>query len=308
MRGHIIKVFGNSLILVWLLSNSLIIQCRSHIIRHHTQYTDNDSRDGSPLGLINSTSWKSHRVAGGYKVEEGEFPSFVVIEILCSNKNIYACGGVAIHDRLVLTAAHCVISTDVCEVVRVLAAPSIWHPNSWKIKGVRTYNVKRVCSSPLYNNYKNSLIHDYAVLLVDEPIRGIEAAALTTDSIPIGHQAIAVGIGVIHREDGYEDQYPNQLQALPVKRVDCGEESHESLICFQSYNSKYVGDTCSGDSGGPIYARSKDGIYHLIVGLTSSGLSDVCRKGHHSISINVNVYNCMTKIFDLAAECLRMDP
>lgn len=252
--------------------------------------------DGYP-SLFMERSRSNNRIAGGYTAQEGEFPSFVGL-LGIYRRFSELCSGIAISDRLILTAAHCFDSIE--DDAEIKAAPSIYHPDLWELKGVETYIVVKSCRSPMYRMTAVKLpVHDYQILRLKTPIPGMNYSPLVGSEAALGARAIAVGIGMT--SNAVEPPlHVDSLQALPVQIVQCSQDEL-THICFQSYKPEHVGDTCSGDSGGPVFVRG-DKREHVVVGITSFG-ETACRKGHNGVSYNVNVYKCLEEISDLALQC-----
>lgn len=287
------------LILISMASIALVGPYLVHSRRHQNIRQDDFGFDEYLSRSVMNRSVAA-KVAGGYTAEEGEFPSFIGLQIIkVSGRGQALCGGVAISERFILTAAHCSFNNS---KFKIFAAPGIWHPNLWRRKGVKTYEVDKICASRDYSTYFDSApIHDYQILRLKEPIVGIEAAYLPKNDVKIGFSAIAVGNGLIDNSQNPGWKYAESLQALPVKRTDCGRFRHASRICFKSYLPGNIGDTCPGDSGGPIYGESSDGR-KVVLGLTSFGPA-LCKKGINGMSVNTHIHFASKDINNLAKQC-----
>lgn len=245
-----------------------------------------------------SSDSTQNRISGGYTVKEGEIPSFVgLIGYNSINLTTSICSGVAIGERLILTAAHCFRN----RTKQIFAAPSIWNPLKWKEKGVKTYKVAKLCPSASFNLQTTPPINDFQVLRLQKRIKGIKYAVLAAKLVPIGYKALSAGIGVVNNEH-IPFKIADSLQALPVQRVECEKAyDHPMQICFQSYNQQHVGDSCVGDSGGPIYGKTEEGRA-VVIALTSFGRPE-CIEGKNGVSINSNIYIGLHEIINLAKNC-----
>lgn len=239
----------------------------------------------------------NNRVSGGYTAGEDEFPSFIGL-LGSTGQFSELCNGVALSDRLILTVAHCFDPFD--NYAEIKASPSIYHPYLAEQRGIKTYTVEKSCRSRLYDAASFQLpVHDYQILRLRTPIPGMNYSLLPTSGVELGGHAIAVGTGLISNTEE-PAIVAESLQALPVQRVECRYDQ-PSHLCFQSYKPEHVGDTCQGDSGGPIYVRGDNGR-QVVVGITSFG-EKTCQQGHNGVSYNVNIYECLKEIQDLATQC-----
>lgn len=278
----------------------LLLRCNAPSSAKYLNHSKSHVNVYYPRSSSTRRSRPSDRIAGGYNVDEGEFPPFV--SLMGQRGHSYAiCSGVAVTDRLILTAAHC-FYPDPYPWDRIVAVPGVRIPEYGEVKkqGFKTYSVEKLCGSPLFSEQNNVAVHDYQILRLKTPISGIEYASLASSEARLGDKAIAVGAGM--SDDSNDNPtYPNRVQALPVRRVPCDARGKPSHICFQSYDPEYVGDTCPGDSGGPIFMRGKQGNL-VVVGLTSFG-EPVCMKGYNGVSFNANVYTGLEEIQKLANAC-----
>lgn len=286
-----------------LLLLLLILRCSILSAAEYRSFSKKDvtfyDKDDDYLSSFTEKSTPNNRIAGGYTAQEGEFPSFV--SLLGKRRDLFSlCSGVAISDQLILTAAHCFPNSESWD--RIIAAPGIRRPQPSDIrrKQIKIYDVDLACRSRLYDENAEFPEYDYQVLRLSKPIPGIRYSKLAANDVPLGSRGIVAGIGLIDNS-GYQPIYADSLQALPVQRVQCGWNGKPSHICFQSYDPGYIGDTCSGDSGGPIYMKGVGGGL-VIVGITSFG-ETTCAKGHRGVSFNANVFTGLEEIQYLAKQC-----
>lgn len=193
---------------------------------------------------------------------------------------ILHCSGTLIGCRTFLTAAHCV-SGDV--------DPSHY----WVyLQNAGIVAVASVTTNPLYDPSLSG--NDVAVLKLTTDVSGIEPTAINSThdlaAIGVGLQGIIVGFGLSSATA--RDYGIKRFGA--VQTADCvtsvtGGEGNDKLVCWDF--AIPVGppgtdsDTCSGDSGGPLF-MDFSGVTE-VVGVTVSGSSPLCRPLDHSWDASV---------------------
>lgn len=233
------------------------------------------------------------RISGGFKAEQGQFPSYVLL-ILARQDSYIFCGGTIISSWHILTAGHCVGG----DTAEAFVSTSIKRVNPGS--GIKS---EKLCQSKRYESVDTKVRYDLGIIKLAEPIEFndyIQPACL-----PLGHRvnpethAWAVGMGKYGRS--VEENFSDQLMVLPVKETICDvSDEHISTICFESWTTENVGDTCEGDSGGGILTIDEGRMY--LVGVTSYGSSD-CESGRKGTSVNANVFNLLGEIDALLREC-----
>lgn len=275
--------------LSWALPMCIILIAKSCIAHIRFYDEDLDSSDE----LFNRSRKVSHgRIAGGYPIKEGQYPSFVGLGASGDQRDA-TCSGVAIRNDLILTAAHCFEGDE----WKIYAAPSIWSPTLWYSKRVKTYEVEKQCRSSEYEIGSDEPAHDYQVLRLKKPMANIKPALMPIKPVEEGFKGTLVGSG----KTGIEGK-DDTAQALPVEIISCDEELRDpTRICFRSYKPQYVGDACEGDSGGPLYKKTRGGEL-IVIGLTSFGKS-TCQKGESGVSVAADLYNGQKEILEAVKKC-----
>lgn len=208
-----------------------------------------------------------------------------------------ACTGTKIGQYAVLTAAHCVDTAgggiDVAAspgakvVLRTVAAPQ-----------GRTFTIARVHVHPERvavcvregcprdsAAMKTRKQPDVAVLELDEPIVGVPSARTRTATVPVGTEVVLAGFGcTVDRwgKKSWDDRLRARATRTEAASIAVHVGSHvspdEAMAHARSYLfTRGLGSTtdaaslCSGDSGGPLYARADDADATLeVVGVHSS--------------------------------------
>lgn len=166
-------------------------------------------------------------------------------------QNSFSCTGAYISLTSVLTAAHCFTggASDVLVVSKGNARQGV-----------------RVFIHPLYDGSVGSAF-DMAVVTVDQPLAGAGPVPVLLSRTPEeGEEVVAYGYGLDEAGQG------------ALGRVESGEAPLKATYTvFDKFAngtsliiSTGIGSTCSGDSGGPVLARSDSGAYGIF-GITRAG-------------------------------------
>jgi len=187
---------------------------------------------------------------------EGGVPTVAgVVSVYEGTQAVGTCTGTLISQTAVLTAAHCLEVRPKGIVVSVpghtrTASQYFIHP------GYRTIR------------YGSSFgtVFDLAVVKFSEPIPVGPAPILVSKGAPApGEQVVAYGLGTDEQGDGFLDRL--QSGDIPLKATYLTFAGVNSGLLYETI-SDGSGNTCKGDSGGPILARNELGEWGIIA-LTS---------------------------------------
>jgi len=246
---------------------------------------------------------RRHRIVGGNRVDEGEYPWQVKLRINWPDKTnpkgwlTGSCGGTLVGTRYVVSAAHCFVDYDKSNtqsynnVNVILGATKFKGPQKF-----RRFTVPaRYVLHPEYAGRRTKNANDIAVLTLKHEINlyalpHIKPACLPLSSMAsfIGKSAVASGWG--HLEEGAKWS-PDHLQEVTLKilgKRKCG--NYNDMVTKSNFCAGVLTggkDTCQGDSGGPLVARDgKNNDAMTLVGVTSFG-KGCARPGYPGVYANV---------------------
>ncbi|MGJ5130982.1 S1 family peptidase [Bradyrhizobium oligotrophicum] len=202
--------------------------------------------------------------------------------LLHRNGNAFGslCTATLIGCNTVLTAAHCVVRDVDVRNYRMF----FQHGGLATIKSISWQ--KKDYREPSRDGEQA----DIAVLQLGEPITGIAPFPINQDyehepNVP----GIIVGFG---RTGGSANNFGLKRYG-PVKSADCGKGfAKNEMICWDF--SGGGSNTCSGDSGGPLFV-SESREQEVISGVTSGGQNSSCLSSDHSFDTSVFRYSAWVK-------------
>lgn len=245
-----------------------------------------------------------------------DFPSYVAlfVDLIDYNNTYYEgsyCGGTILNSTHILTAAHCVYSTDPDNNLYSLftvVVPELQKESDYP------YNInekKRVSKIYYRDDYNSSTLNnDLAILQLESKLTTINSShyanrpSTGTTYRSASETFYAVGHG--NTKTGIDDN--DDLQMASLKYVDNSSCDYSNMtntkLCMEGAVSPSNGleaSTCQGDSGGPLYWYS--GSNYIQVGLTSFGPSTFCGDASKSAtSVFTEVYDYQTWIDSVLAD------
>lgn len=224
----------------------------------------------------------STRIVGGDDADRA-YPWMVTLYY----EDSFTCGGSLISNNWILTAAHCVYEDDDSSGDATAYDASdfqvtIGHLDAYlttdaaSSDDVEVYDIASVVIHPDYD--EDTIDYDIALLELEEPYYQPGPALATSDrfdAISEGDDLTAIGFGLT---DGTTGTLPSTLQQVDLPYVsddDCywDEEGWltDNMFCAGYEGASTDIDTCSGDSGGPLFVTIDGELTQ--VGIVSYGLS-----------------------------------
>lgn len=238
-------------------------------------------------------SHREPRIVGGNSTYQGEFPWAVSIQ----RHGNHHCGGVIVGKRWILTAAHCVRSQYVGNLVVRTGGHSLskFNNNNNNINShlERNYLVEQIVMHGDFSRYDNLTTSqlkssattnngDIALLRLSQDIQWSELAwPVCTPTRDVGnfsgHDAVVIGWGKLTEKS---EDFSNDLQKVKLTIIDnklcqnwfrqAGRDMpiDERIICAGFKNGGK--DACHGDSGGPLLSKIRG--QYVVVGVVSTGI------------------------------------
>lgn len=247
-------------------------------------------------------------IVDGTKAQGREFPFMALLGTTERNRKEinWDCGGTLVHPRFVVTAAHCLVTTETKEerldpnfdspkyVVRL---GELDYKNNTDDARPQDFKVVNYVVHPDYDdgdeedNFKN----DIAIIELDRNAtldEYVAPACLPPSSGNENIQLTAAGWGYT-KDSGKKSSHLLKVDLERFSDNMCQERLELKLdtrtqFCAGSSNSN--GDTCNGDSGGPIFVQHpRYNCLKLLIGITSYG--QVCGiRGLPSVYTKVHLY------------------
>jgi secreted trypsin-like serine protease len=238
------------------------------------------------MQLFAATTTTSTRIVGGTDATD-DYPWMVALY----NSGGFTCGGVLISSHYIATAAHCVYEDDDdsgnataydASNYSVVIGGSTHYSTTTAAEnaGVDVYSLENITINPDYDS--STTDYDIAVLELEESYYQPGPAIATADrfsEIEEGDYLTVIGYGYTSGDETSDD-IPSTLQEAEIPLVatdDCFWETApdydvtDNMFCAGYTGSDVDIDSCSGDSGGPVF-KTIDGELTL-VGVVSWGSS-----------------------------------
>jgi hypothetical protein len=190
------------------------------------------------------------KINGGESCEGGA-PTVAAVISVSKDGREEICTGTLISQTSILTAAHCVEGRPKEIVVAVpghtrKASQYFIHPGYRSIRYGSSFG----------------LINDLAIIKFSEPIPVGPAPILVSKGAPAsGEEVVAYGFGVDEQGQSFVGRFNSG--DVPLKATYLIFSGVNSGLLYETVSSG-SGNTCKGDSGGPIVARNANGQWGII--------------------------------------------
>ncbi len=209
------------------------------------------------------------------------------------------CGAVIIHEKWLLSAAHCFDAAQTDFGYAAVGLSSLERPSP----SAQVIRVKNVIMNENYNAFEGTFNNDIALIELSENIdfSGCGESCVKIDMLqpeeeetllPNATPVLISGWGANFSSENLTI-YPEQLQSAEVFMEGCLDSNRpdsfysNNMICAHG-NGK---DTCVGDSGGPLAVLNSQGDYS-VAGLTSWGSDPCAQPGEPGVYTRVANYTC----------------
>uniref|UniRef100_A0A182PGH3 Peptidase S1 domain-containing protein n=1 Tax=Anopheles epiroticus TaxID=199890 RepID=A0A182PGH3_9DIPT len=219
------------------------------------------------------------RVAGGSNARRGQFPYQVAMTL----KRQTVCGGVMVHERFFLTAAHCFFKG---ETPLPLEQLNVFYGSEKLFSNGRYNRVKSVHFHEQYENGSNK--YDLAVVEVKRKFD------LSSASRPVAFGEEAFGENLLATVTGYGRNTVEGNMAFRLKyaqlssmsdaqcREAMGEDYYEGVFCLDTSDGAGF---CLGDYGGPAVFEER------LVGVGSYTVGNKCEAGQPDVFVDVGYFS-----------------
>ncbi|NWI22754.1 OVCH2 protein, partial [Sula dactylatra] len=218
------------------------------------------------------------RIVGGNQVKQGSHPWQVSLK----RRQKHFCGGTIVSAQWVVTAAHCILDSNLLQYLNVTAGE---HDLRIRENGEQTLPVKYVIKHPNFDP-RRPMNYDIALLKLDGAFNfssSVLPACLPDpgEKFEAGYICTACGWGRLN-ENGVLPQVLYEVSLPILNRRECSRALSTLKKPIQDDTIMCAGfpdggrDACQGDSGGPLLCQRKHGAWTL-AGVISWGMG--CARG-----------------------------
>jgi hypothetical protein len=262
------------------------------------------SSDRSELGTdgAGSLGTVASPVIKGKNSDSSQDDVILLVHFDPTSNNVGACSGTLLSDKVILTARHCVADTDESAACDVNGTPLA----QGAVRGNHPANTLYVfvgANRPDFNSGNvmpdgqgakilddggtNLCNHDIALVILKDPIKSAKIAQIRLAS-PILKTDVLTAVGWGVTETTPEPKTRQQRSGIAIEGI--GPDSTTQLPLPP--NEFQVGESiCSGDSGGPAFAKSG-----AIVGIVSRGGNNTQPDPNNPSATCIGAENIYTKV------------
>jgi hypothetical protein len=261
----------------------------------NSAFTPTTTTTTTPRPILSSTcgraeikhSLKSSRIFGGSTAIPNSWPWQVLYQEskLCPNGQqgcAGLCGGTLIDSSHVLTAAHCIGTTNPATII-IVAGLHDKNNNEFDTRQVRA--VERIFKHPNYDNTTQQ--NDITILRLAQPVqfnKYVQPACLPGPDPQADADVVLIGWGALELGGApYHELKQTKVKVIGQCNKYWSQVNEEKQVCVG--NPANGDSACQGDSGGPmLYEQNGQWV---VAGVTSFGSSMGCTTFENS---QPNVY------------------
>jgi len=240
------------------------------------------------------------RIMGGTEAKKGKHPyiSFIVIQHGDGGEAI--CGGSLITPEWILSAGHCLFgpgesgyppfANQLDKLTIVLGE----HNNNPDVKEAseQVFTPVKVIVHPGYNPHSPSEENDIALIKLPKPAtlnEDVRLICMPDGPVQPGTTCYAAGWG--KNRQGKTPEKLHEVELRTISQATCQPYHQEKrlfggMMCAMHPPNKVMGDSCEGDSGGPLACMINGKA--VLTGATSFGVD--CAKGDKAPGVYANVF------------------
>lgn len=285
------------------------------LIAYRNGQFDDDLPKPDHCGTYNVKEKPDALVVGGEQTRIHEFPWMALLKYTKPNDDVgFHCGGVLIHERFVLTAAHCVTGNDLRRMDMRLTAVRF---GEWDLDGTIDCEFG-LCADPVvdvpiemihvHESYKPTFQkkeNDIALIRLKKRIEFTEwikpiclpAASAEQNRDYAGVAMQVAGWGYTSTDENASTSNMKMKATLFGVPQDHCVKKYRSRRMHLTANQMCAGgemgiDSCRGDSGAPLmeYNERADTPHWSVVGIVSFGLTKCGQNGWPGVYTRVDKY------------------